>query len=411
MFGEKKNSRPLIPVFITYFLDNFGLAIIFPIFTPLFLKTDQSILAEATSQFTRTVLLGVVVAAFPLAQFFGAPLIGQFSDRFGRKKAFFITILGTAIGYTLTAASILNASILFLFLSRFCTGLFAGNLTLCLAAIADMSPDDKARTKNFGQIGAVGGLSFISAIAFGGILSNPEISSHFNPSFPFWLTAFLSYVNLALMVWLFHETHIAKAAPSFHAFKGLQLIRSGLSSHELKPIYAVNFLFMLSWVASMQFFPSLLLHHLHFEIGAITLCLMGVGLFWSLSNLILNRIFATYFFPGKTFLICLFILALLLLSTTFSHAAFSFFFFFYPAVCCASLCWTNGLATVSLKAPAAIQGSILGINQSMTSMAAMLSPIIGGLLAGINIHSVYFFAGLMSLAGFTILLSTKGYQH
>jgi MFS transporter, DHA1 family, tetracycline resistance protein len=411
LLDERKRRRALYPVFLTYFLDNFGLAIIFPIFTPLFLKSGHSILANATPYFERTVLLGVVIASFPLAQFFGAPLIGQFSDRFGRKKSFFITILGTALGYTFTAFSIMEQSIFYLLLSRFCTGLFAGNLTLCLAAIADMSHDDTSRTKNFGQIGAVGGLSFIIAIAFGGILSDPGISRHFNPSFPFWITALLSYINLACMILLFHETHPPRPHPGVNPFKGFHNLIEGIKNKELRMIYIVNFLFMLAWVGSMQFLPSLLRKHFDLQIGDITICLIVVGALWSLSNLFINRELAKKYFPGKTLLGSLFILSLLLLCLLFSHAPLSFLMFFFPAVCCASLCWTNGLATISLKAPEAIQGSILGINQSMSSIAAMLSPIIGGVLAGINAHAVYLFAGLATLFAFCILVTSKAYSH
>jgi DHA1 family tetracycline resistance protein-like MFS transporter len=409
MLLGKKQRHPLLPVFLTYFLDNFGLAIIYPIFTPLFLKTTNSILAYATPYFERTLLLGIVVGSFPLAQFFGAPLIGQFSDRFGRKRAFYITILGTAFGYFLTAISILSESLLLLLMSRFFTGLFAGNLTLCLAAVADMSPDDDSRSKNFGQIAAIGGLSFIIAIAFGGILSDPTINKHFNPSLPFWITSFLSFLNFGCMVALFHETHPAQKHPGFNPLHGLHNLKEAIRRHELRAIYFVNFLFMLAWVASMQFLPTYLFEHFNFAMGSITLTLMGIGLLWSFCNLVINPLLAKKYFPGKTLLISLFFLAILLLSILFVHHFSTFFLLFFPAVCCASLCWTNGLATVSLKASSAIQGSILGINQAMTSVAALLSPILGGLLSGINEHALYFFAGLMTLFAFVILYRAKGY--
>jgi MFS transporter, DHA1 family, tetracycline resistance protein len=412
LFDEKKRRRSLFPVLLTYFLDNFGLAIIYPIFTPLILKSTDSALSYATPYFEKTILLGLLIGAFPLAQFFGAPLIGQFSDRFGRKRAFYGTILGTALGYTFTSVSIMEQSLIGLFICRFCTGFFAGNLTLCLAAIADMSHDDTSRTRNFGQIGAIGGLSFIIAIAFGGILSDPNLSHHFNPSFPFWITALLSYVNLICMILLFHETHLPSRHPGLNPFRGIHNLIIGLQSKELRIIYVVNFLFMLTWVASMQFLPAFLLLNFKFQIGSVTLCLMAVGAIWSLTNWIINRQLAKWFFPGRTLLCCLFLMSCLLLFVLFSNRPAPFLSLFFPAVCCASLCWTNGLATISLKAPASIQGSILGINQSMSSIAAMISPIIGGVLIAVNKHAIYLFGGVISLFAFTLLLKCKAYdQH
>ncbi len=406
MFEKQRQKRSLFPVLLTYFLDNFGLAIVFPIFTPFILKSTHLILSYSE----RTILLGILIGAFPLAQFFGAPLIGQFSDRFGRKRAFYITILGTAIGYTFTAVSIMENSFTALFISRFCTGLFAGNLTLCLAAIADMSLDDASRTKNFGQIGAIGGLSFIVAIALGGIFSDPSIGRHFNPSFPFWITALLAYANFICMILLFHETHVPNRHPGVNPFKGIYNLVLGLKSKELKIIYAVNFLFMLTWVASMQFLPTFLLFDFQFHILGVTLCLMTIGAIWSLTNMFINRMLAKWFFPGRTLLCCLLLISLSLLFLFFSKTPMMFLYLFFFATSCASLCWTNGIATVSLKAPASIQGSILGINQSMNAIAAMLSPLIGGVLMALNKHVLYLFGGVVTLLAFGLLISSRAYD-
>ena len=355
-------------------------------------------------------MLGILIGAFPLAQFFGAPLIGQFSDRFGRKRAFYVTILGTAIGYTFTSVSMMEHSLTGLFISRFCTGLFAGNLTLCLAAIADMSHDDISRTKNFGHIGAIGGLSFIVAIALGGIFSDPHISRHFNPSFPFWVTALLSYINLICMVLLFHETHLTSRHPGINPFKGMNNLILGFRSKELRMIYIVNFLFMFAWVISMQFLPSFLLLDFKFQILGITFCLMAIGAIWSLTNVFINRLLAKRFFSGRTLLCCLLLISLLLLFLLFVHTPAAFLCLFFLSTCCASLCWTNGVATVSLKAPASIQGSILGINQSINSVAAMLSPMMGGLLMAVNNHAIFLFGGLAALFAFGLLMSSKAYD-
>lgn len=404
---EKVRKRVLFPIFLTYFLDNFGLAVIYPIFTPLFLQQGHLIIPQETSYFLRTLLLGILIGAFPLAQFFGAPLIGQFSDRSGRKKAFLFTIACTAFGYTMTAISIFYNSLPMLFASRFFTGLFAGNLTLCLASIADMSPDEKTRSKNFGQIGAVGGLSFIIAIAAGGIFSDSKFSTLFNPSLPFWITATLAYVNLLVLYFLFQETHPVKGRPSLNPFRGIHHIADAIRNRQVRRLYCINFLFMLAWVASMQFFPTYLIRHFYFTTTSITFCLIGVGFAWSLTNLWINRSLASHLFPGKTLMYSLLALGILLSAVVLFHSPSSFLLLFFPAVCCASLCWTNGLATISLKAPIEMQGSILGINQSMISVAAMISPPIGGLLSGLSRHAVYIFSGLICLIAFALIHKRK----
>jgi DHA1 family tetracycline resistance protein-like MFS transporter len=397
-----KKNYSFFPVYLTYFLDNFGLAIIYPIFTPIFLLPN-ALISSALAYAHRTLLLGILIGLFPLAQLIASPLLGQFSDRFGRKRAFYITIFGTAIGYTLTAISIGIHSLTMLFLSRFLTGLFASNLTLCLAAVVDMSPNAAARARNFGHIAAIGGISFIVAIAVGGILSDPSLGSFFNPSFPFWFTALLAYINFICMILLFHETHQTNKPLDFHPFKGMHNILLAIKNKELSIIYLGNFFFMLSWVASMQFMPTFLIQQFSFSTLNVAFALIAVGALWSFSNFVVNRQLAKRFYPANTLNVCLFFLFLLLLSIIFVDRPVLFFLLFYPAVCFASLCWTNSLANISLKAPPSIQGSILGINQSMTSLAAMIAPPIGGLFAGAGKNWMYSFTALSSFLAFAIL--------
>jgi DHA1 family tetracycline resistance protein-like MFS transporter len=406
-FMEKQHSRSLIPVFLTYFLDNFGLAIIYPIFTPLLLKSNISFLSTATAFFERTLTLGLLIASFPLAQFFGAPLIGQFSDRYGRKRSFYITILGTAIGYVLTALSISSPSLALLFMSRFITGLFAGNLTICLAAVADLSPDEHSRARNFGHISAIGGLSFILAILLGGLLSDPSLSHHFSPSFPFWMTAGLSFLNFGVMVLLFRETHPTQSRLTIHPFKGVKYIKLGLESLSLRYLFVVNFFFKFGWVALMQFYPSFLISRYHYHIDQITFSLVLVGVIWSLANLFINKPLAERVYPPKTFFYCLLLLGLLSLIEMIHWSQVPFFLFFYPAVACASLSWTNGLTSISLKASHEMQGSILGINQSVTSAASVFGSALGGVLIGFSHYFTFLLSGVCCLFAFGMLYWTR----
>jgi len=396
-------DRSLFPVILTHFLDNFGLALVYPIFTPLFLRIDTSFLPAAFTTLERTFLLGLTIAAFPIAQFVGAPLIGQFSDLHGRKRSFFITIMGVTIGYYLTGLSLYMSSLSLLIFSRMWTGFFAGNLTLCLAAVADLSPDERSRAKNFGLIAAFGGLSFIIAIVMGGLFSNPAFSKLFHPSLPFIIAGTLSLINLFMMLSLFIESRPLSSSMPVNLFKGAHNIFNSLLSCELRIVYIIYFFFMISWTGSMQLFPEILLQVYKFSTVEVSEVFIVIGALWSLSNLIINRLLAKYFHPVKTFRFCLIFLSCLLLIGGFPDKIALFLTIMLISASLASLSWSNGIATVSLSAPAAVQGSILGLNQSMTSVASIAGPLVGGFLAGINPHLVYFFTGLCALTAFSLL--------
>jgi predicted MFS family arabinose efflux permease len=211
-------------------------------------------------------------------------------------------------------------------------------------------------------------------------------------------------------VLLFQETHAPVRHPGINPFKGVHNIVVGLKIRGLRVIYAANFLFMFAWVASMQFLPSVLMLEFKFQTIGLTIYLMAIGATWSLTNMFVNRLLAKHFFPGRTFLYCMLLVSIMLLSLIFTRTPIAFLCLFFFAASFASLCWTNGIATISLKAPAAIQGSILGINQSVNSIGAMLSPIIGGALMAMNNKALYAFGGTATLLGFALLLAYKAYD-
>lgn len=381
--------KKLFPVYLTYFLDSFGLAIIYPIFTPI-LQNSQTLFGA-----DRTLLLVLLIAIAPTALFFGAPFLGQFSDRFGRKKAFYFTILGTTFGYALTAISLMYNALSLLFVSRLLTGLFTSNLTLCLAAIVDCSTSGTDRTRHFGTIATLGGLSFILAIALGRYLS------HVEPSTPFWITAGINALNFLCMVTLFHETHQRKPPAKIHPFKGMYRLFSLILDKNLILIYGANFLFLFAWLASMNGYSKLLKRHYLLTPEQITHSFILCGVLWAACNFIINPWLARRFFPGKTLRACLLFLSLLFFCLAFAHHLSVFLLLFYPATCLAALCWTNSIATISLKAPENVQGSILGLNQAVTSLASMTAPACVFLM-GEN-ASLYVLTGLAGILALLFL--------
>lgn len=393
--------RIFVPVLFTYFIDNFGLALVYPIFTPLFLHPSFMIVSPDLPIFHRTLLLGLLIASFPLAQFFGAPLIGELSDRLGRKKIFIITIIGGLIGYALTGAGIHLKAISLLWIGRLWTGFFAGNLTLCLASVADISKTKEERVKNFSWIGAVGGVSFILAILTGGSFYISTLN--FNPGTAFFVTALLSLINLCFMIWMFQESHIPKKIEKIGFFKGIYNLASITRSVKLRTIYIIYFLFMICWVTSMQFLSDYLFKHYSISMHALTLIFIGIGAIWTFSNFVVNPLLTKILQAKKSFYFSLLGLSIFLV-LTFIAPSFSFFIVsFFLATLCGALSWTNGLATISLNASDQLQGSTLGLNQSVTAIASILGPVIGGIIAGINAHYIFIFTAFCSLAASLIM--------
>lgn len=390
-------------IFLTFFLDNLGLGIIFPIFTPLFFDPKYHFLTNSYSFSHSSILLGLLIAVFPLAQFFGAPLIGDLSDQIGRKKGFTLSILGSTIGYILMGIGIEKHSLHLLFISRMLTGFFAGNLTICLASLVDMSNDEKERTKNFSLLASIGGLSFIFSIAIGGFFSNPSYGKLFSPSLPFWIIAILFFINLCLMLTFFKESHRVPRSSHFHLLKGIHNILHAWQLPNLKFAYMVFFFYMISWVTTVQFLPTYLMKYYAVTQQQITYIYLGIGLMWGGSNFIFSKCLSKIFVPRQTLIACLFLLSIFLFLFLTGQSLPAFLFHFYFSVTLSAIAWSNCLANVSLQATIDIQGRILGINQSFAALASMLGPTLGGIVTAFDPKLVYLFTAIFCMVAFFIL--------
>jgi DHA1 family tetracycline resistance protein-like MFS transporter len=150
-------------------------------------------------------MLGWLMAIFPICQFIFTPILGQFSDKLGRKRILIASILGTAFAYLLFAFGLAIKNLPILFIARMIDGISGANISTAQAIIGDISePHDRAR--NFGLIGMALGLGFILGPFFGGKLSDPHAVSWFNSTTPFYFAAAMSIINFILVNIMLPET-------------------------------------------------------------------------------------------------------------------------------------------------------------------------------------------------------------
>jgi DHA1 family tetracycline resistance protein-like MFS transporter len=161
-------------------LDVIGLGLIIPVFPQLIEELIQGNISEA-SQWA-----GLLTFAYAIMQFICAPIIGNLSDKYGRRPVLLFSLLGFGIDYIFLS---LAPTIWWLFLGRLIAGLFGASFTTATAYIADISTSEN-RSKNFGMIGAAFGLGFIIGPGLGGLLGE------FGPRVPFMAAAVLTLLNL-----------------------------------------------------------------------------------------------------------------------------------------------------------------------------------------------------------------------
>ena len=229
MQNGRTSKSALGIIFLTIFIDLLGFTIVFPLFPAIlehYLKVDGSSgllggivslidslahVAGSHSNYRAVLFGGILGSLYGFLQFVMAPVWGALSDKVGRRQVLIYTVAGTALSYLLWFFS--GSFILFV-IARLIGGVFAGNLSVATAAVADVTSREN-RAKGMGIIGVAFGLGFLFGPAIGSVAAFKDLSAnnptlaHFgvNPfSIPALLSLSLSLINLVWIITKFPET-------------------------------------------------------------------------------------------------------------------------------------------------------------------------------------------------------------
>ena len=394
----EKRKGTFFSIYFAYFLDYFGYAIVFGIFGPLVLNPDFGMFSPETSIRYRNVALGILFAIYPLVQLVTAPVFGDIADHFGRKRTFYILNIGAMIGYFLSGLAIYACSFPLLLISRLITGAFSSHRGICMASLSDLSPDEKSRSKNYGIIATLGGLSWIISILVGGYLSQT-----INPAIPFWITTLFSLMSLIAIILFFHETHETKERFTFDPLKGLRNIASCFQIKGIRSLYIFYLVMMMGWGINLLWLNPYTLSRYAITPQTLFILLASTGVVWSLGSSFINKLLLKRFKPHEIAWIGTVGLLIIFVLCSLSKSFYPFAFCAVLASAFGALAWTNALSTISLKAPEDIQGKIMGISQSFGSFSLLLAPLIAGIVAGIDIAFVYPMAAALILVSLGVL--------
>jgi DHA1 family tetracycline resistance protein-like MFS transporter len=171
-------------------IDTIGFGIVMPVFPHLITQLGHVGLDQATR------IAGYMLVAFALTQFFAGPVLGNLSDRFGRRAVLMSSMLAFGLDYAMMAVA---PTLGWLFLGRAVAGAAGAVYGPAGSVLADVTPPEK-RGQVFGYMGAMFGLGFIIGPALGGLLS------YAGPRAPFAAAAILALLNAATMYFAMPET-------------------------------------------------------------------------------------------------------------------------------------------------------------------------------------------------------------
>lgn len=385
----------LLPVFLIVLVDVFGMTLVIPLLS-IYAESFHATPLQAT----------LLISVFAVCQLVSGPMLGHASDRTGRKPMLLISQVGTCIGFIVLARA---TSLWMIYLSRIIDGVTAGNLALAQAYIADNTPPER-RAQSFGLIGIAFGLGFFVGPAVTGFLS-----ARYGLNAPIYLAAVMSATSVLATATLLKDRvrPVPEARSRFEALNWRTytqyFARPGLRGRLFQFLFFMlsfsTFISGFALFAERRFvwdgrpFGPREIGYLFAFVGFLGIILQGGLIGW------LVRRF------GEASLVTVGFLALVI-----GYVALGFAYT-VPFLVATSIVASFGMGVlrpaltslITHQATRHEQGVVLGLTQSLTSMASIVAPFVAGVLIQYRLLTAWaFLAAGLAAVGAQLARSEKG---
>jgi MFS transporter, DHA1 family, tetracycline resistance protein len=353
-------------ILVTVLIDMVSIGLIIPVLPPL-------VGTFTTNQADQAFWFGAVMFAFGIANFFGSPILGALSDRYGRRPILLLGFTGLALSFFVTA---LATTLAVLIVVRLFSGAVMANAAVANAYVADITvPADRAR--RFGLLGAMFGLGFILGPVLGGLLGNIDLH------LPFFVAGGLALLNLAYGFFVLPESLPKDRRTAFEWRKANPVAAlKGLA--ELKGIGSLVVVLALSGLAQFVLHSTWVLYT-GFKFGWGPLAngwsLFAVGVMSALVQGFLLKHLLRRFSPPRLVVMGLVSSSLCYLAWGLAHEGWMMFviigFNLLGFAVTAAM-----QSIVSNAADESTQGRTMGAVSSLNSLMAVIAPVIGAAMLG-----------------------------
>jgi DHA1 family tetracycline resistance protein-like MFS transporter len=278
-----KASSPAaaLPLLLIILIDSMGFAMLTPLLAAELAPDSKSAIGAGLSEDARYIIYGVATGLYPMMMFFGAPILGQVSDRVGRKLMLLVCAGGIVLSYATLSAAFTVGSVVLVMIGRALGGTTAASQPISLAALVDVSaPDKRDFWLSMGLLAS--SVGFVVGPALSGLLSDSSIVSWFSTQTPLFATVALGALNFLLLFFLYREprkqTTSANRAP-LSLLSGLHSLAHAFQRPGLRRVSTVFLLQEMAWGAYFFFIPHFVMDRFDATIteSSLFMAVMGIG--------------------------------------------------------------------------------------------------------------------------------------
>ncbi|MFM8356306.1 MAG: TCR/Tet family MFS transporter [Gammaproteobacteria bacterium] len=346
---------------IAIFIDTLGFGIVIPVLPGLLAELSGGSLADAAAWG------GALAFVFALMHLIFGPVLGNLSDRYGRRPVLLASMAMLAVDYLIMGFA---GSLLWLFVGRLLTGISAATFATANAYIADITPES-GRAARFGLVGAAWGMGFVAGPALGGLIGE------LGPRVPFFVAAALAGANVLYGLLVLPETlapehrrpfRLSRANPvgAFRALRGYPLV---------PPLFAAITLYFIAHDVNPSTWTYYVLHRFQWSTAEVGLALAAVGLSSALVSGTLVGPIVRRYGELRAAMAGLVLAAASFFGYAFANAGWMVF----PCIAVGAF---MGLVMPALRGllsrtlPAEQQGELQGALSSLMGLTAIIAPVL-----------------------------------
>ena len=359
---RRAGNASRVILFATVFVDLLGFGIVIP-FLPMF---AERVGVGASG-------IGVILAAYSLAQLVCAPMLGRISDRVGRRPIIMLGLLGSSLGYLVYGFAGSYAGLL---LSRLVHGACAATVPTAQAYIADTTAEHE-RAHGMGLIGAAFGLGFVLGPALGGLLGRGSLRT------PVFFAAALTFANFIFAAVRLPESHTPdrSARLELGAITAPILALPGeLVGHRLARLFGIAFVLTFALAALEATFAMMVPAVYGYGAAGVGLLLGLAGLAQAVAQGYLVGKLVTRLGELTLVRIGLLLLALGMLPIGTINARGGLWMMIAVVSIGYGFASPSVASLISRRTERYQQGEVLGVNQSALSLARIFGPVAGGVI-------------------------------